>query len=363
MYFIRIVAIISFSVATLTWAQNKKTTISFKYYTHDFGVIKEDGGLQSYEFVFENIGNTPLQIKNVQASCGCTVPEWSKDAVMTGSTGKIKVEFNPNNKPGPFNKSLIVYTNATNETVMLNVTGKVIPKPRKPSDDFPDLVGNLRMVSRYMNLGDMTTEKPCTKVFNIYNQSDTSISILSVNSNLQFATVSISSPILLPKSKHKISIEYNPAKKNDFGYVQDKIELVTSDKLVPVKSIYITGIISKFFPKYTEEELKTQPKFQIDKLSHDFGLIKQGDKLTTLFTITNSGKDMLVIYKVKPSCGCTITNLEKKMIANGESTKLSITFDSQGKEGVQEKHINIYTNDPTNFNPIITLKAKIQKNL
>ncbi len=346
----------------LASAQEKKTSIAFNYYTHDFGTIKEEGGIVTYEFVFTNAGSTPLLIKNVQASCGCTVPEWSKLAVASGNTGMIKVEFNPANKPGPFNKSLTVFTNALNETVILNVTGKVIPKPRRPTDDFPDLIGNFRMVSRYMNLGDITTEKAISKSFNLYNQSDTIVNIHSVNNNNSFLKINIDPIVLLPKSKAKISVEYDPAKKNDFGYVQDKIELVTDDKVLPMKAIYVTGTISKYFPILSDDELKSQPKLKLDNMSHDFGIIKQGDKVSTVFAITNMGNNQLMIYKVKPSCGCTVTNLDKKILASGEVGKLSITFDSQGKEGVQEKHINIYSNDPTNSNPVITLKAKIQKN-
>jgi len=345
-----------------TLGQEKKTSVSFNYFTHDFGTIKEEGGIVDYEFEFSNIGNAQLFIKNVQAACGCTVPEWPKEGIGPGSKGKIKVEFNPANKPGPFNKSLTVFTNAVNESVILNVTGKVIPKPRKPADDYPDLIGSFRMVSRYMNMGDISTEKTVNKSFTLYNQSDTTVTLQPIHHNYSFLKISIEPAVMLPKSKGKISIEYDPAKKNDFGYVQDKIELTTTDLVQPTKSIYVTGTIAKYFPAYTELDLRTQPKLKLDNMSYDFGLIKQGDKVTTAFNIANSGAGQLIIYKVKPSCGCTVTNLDKKTLASGEVGKLTITFDSQGKEGVQDKHINLYTNDPTNANPVITLKAKIQKN-
>lgn len=347
--------------SSISLAQEKKSPISFSYYTHDFGSIKEDGGLVSYDFNFTNISTTPFSIKNVQAACGCTIPEWSTASILPGANGIVKVEFNPFNKPGPFNKSLIVHLDKINESIILNVTGKVIPKPKKPSDDFPDLIGSLRMVSRYMNLGEITTEKIISKDFTIYNQADSAITIYSVNFPSQFSNVQIENYTIPSKSKTTISIQYDPSKKNDYGYLQDKIELLSNDKILPKKSIYITSTIRKYFPAYSAEELSLKAKIQLNRMNHDFGSIIQGEKVTTIFEITNIGKEPLQIYKVKPSCGCTITNLDQKLILSGETGKLTITFDTNGKEGVQEKHINLYTNDPLNFNPVLTLKAKINK--
>lgn len=342
-------------------AQEKRTTISFEYFAHDFGTIKEDGGTVNYEFNFTNTGNLPLIIKKVDAACGCTVPEWPKEAIAPGEKGVIKVEFNPFNKPGPFNKSLSVHSNASNETVMLNVSGKVTPKPRRPADDYPDLIGNFRMVSRYMNLGDITTEKNVAKSYSIYNQADTVVNIEKLSYNNSFMKVTIEPMALLPRAKATVTVEFDPAKRNDYGYVQDRIELITNDKLQDTKSIYVTSNITKYFPPIRPEDTKSLSIIKLDKTVHDFGDIKQGDKVTAVFTITNIGGDNLIIYKVKPSCGCTLSELEKKVLLPGESGKLTLTFDSAGKDGIQEKHINLYCSDPKNFNPVITIKAKIKK--
>jgi hypothetical protein len=56
-----------------------------------------------------------------------------------------------------------------------------------------------------------------------------------------------------------------------------------------------------------------------------------------------------------------VAELDKKILAPNEEAKLHIIFDTAGKDGLQEKHINIYCNDPKNFNLVLTLKAKITK--
>jgi hypothetical protein len=353
--------VIFFTTQIITIAQEKRTTISFEYYTHDFGTIKEDGGKVAYDFMFTNAGNASLIIKSVSASCGCTVPHWPKEPILPGNSGKISVEFDPMNKPGAFSKTLTVFSNTLQDGTILTLMGKVIPKPRKPQDEFPDIIGGLRMVSRYMNLGEITTEKWQRKYFEIFNQTDTVININNIEFNPAYLNVKVEPSAIPAKSKAKITVEMSPKWKNDFGYTQDKIELVSNDKTEPKKTLFATAYITMFFPEMTPEEKLKQPKIEIDKKFHDFGLIKQGDKGNVSFNIKNTGVNELQIIKIKPSCGCTVADTPKKTLKQGEETKLNVVFDSQGKDGIQEKIINIYTNDPNNHNVVITLKAKIQK--
>lgn len=342
-----------------TFAQ--KTSIDFDFYTHDFGTIKEDGGKVSYDFRFTNAGNLPLKITGVQAACGCTVVDWPKSTFAPGEKGHLIVTFDPENKPGPFNKSITVSTNTQQETVLLYLTGKVTPKPKKTSDLYPDAMGNLRMVSRYMNMGDITTKAPEKKQYILFNHADTAITINDAIYNKEFLEVSVEPTTLPAKQKATVFITYYADKRNDYGSVTDKIELHTTDTKMPIKTLYTVVNITKHFDTYTVEQAKNAPKFSIDKYSYDFGLSKQGDKLKVMFTITNQGNEKLEIYKVKPACGCTLSELSKKSIAKGDTARLTLIFDTTGKEGVQEKHINLYTNDPQSHNPVITLKTKIQK--
>ncbi len=80
---------------------------------------------------------------------------------------------------------------------------------------------------------------------------------------------------------------------------------------------------------------------------HDFGKVSQGPQLEYSFRFTNKGKSTLIIEKVQPSCGCTgATTGGKNEFSKGESGEIKVTFNTQGREGHQEKHIMIFTNDP-----------------
>ena len=89
--------------------------IKFVEETHDFGNIKE-GTQATYEFKFTNTGNAPLILESVQASCGCTTPEWSKDPIAPGQTGKVIATFNSSGRPGTFTKTITVKYNGAVET-------------------------------------------------------------------------------------------------------------------------------------------------------------------------------------------------------------------------------------------------------
>src|SRR5689334_19624840 len=67
--------------------------VKVKETEHDFGQIPQ-GKPVYYYFEITNTGLTPLKLDNVQASCGCTTPEWNKDPIASGATDKIKVGFN-----------------------------------------------------------------------------------------------------------------------------------------------------------------------------------------------------------------------------------------------------------------------------
>jgi hypothetical protein len=105
--------------------------ISFETVVHDFGNIKE-GTLATYNFTFTNTGKAPLILSNVQASCGCTSPEWTKEPIMPGQKGTIKAVYNSYNRPGVFQKYITVKSNALTTEVQLTIKGTVEPKPIEP---------------------------------------------------------------------------------------------------------------------------------------------------------------------------------------------------------------------------------------
>lgn len=92
----------------------------------DFGKIPQ-GKPVTHIFEFTNTGTTPLALENVQASCGCTTPVWSRDTVDAGNSSQIKVGYNAANE-GPFNKTITVYWNG-GQSKQITIKGEVWKTP------------------------------------------------------------------------------------------------------------------------------------------------------------------------------------------------------------------------------------------
>jgi len=84
--------------------------IKFETKKYDFGAISSEEKAV-HEFRFENTGDGPLVIQDVNPSCGCTTPEWPKQPIKPGESGKIKAVFDASGKNGKFDKSIKIVTN------------------------------------------------------------------------------------------------------------------------------------------------------------------------------------------------------------------------------------------------------------
>ena len=111
---------------SLVKAQNVTEVIELKETEYDFGKIPQ--GKPVYHF-FELVNKTatPLKLDNVVASCGCTTPEWNREAIAGGAADKIKIGYNAAAE-GYFEK-LITITYNGNQTKQIKIKGTVWKAP------------------------------------------------------------------------------------------------------------------------------------------------------------------------------------------------------------------------------------------
>ena len=93
--------------------------IKFEETTHDFGEIKQNVEVQTL-FQFKNTGKVPLVITNASSSCGCTFPEYPKEAIAPGVSGAIKVVYNGSGKDA-ITKTVTLTTNTEQGSEMLTI--------------------------------------------------------------------------------------------------------------------------------------------------------------------------------------------------------------------------------------------------
>lgn len=99
----------------------------FEKETHEFGEIIS-GEKVTYTFKFKNVGNGPLVINSANATCGCTVPEYTKDPVPPGGEGSVAVTFDSEGKTGMNSKTVTLIANTEPNTKVLTISADIQPK-------------------------------------------------------------------------------------------------------------------------------------------------------------------------------------------------------------------------------------------
>lgn len=125
-----VIFLISASLLSKAQTENKPTTpaesLKANVNEYDFGKIVQ-GKPVTYDFLITNTSNETIKLDDVHASCGCTTPQWSKEAIAPGATSKINVGFNAL-AYGPFQKTItITYNNGM--TKLLTIKGEVRKTP------------------------------------------------------------------------------------------------------------------------------------------------------------------------------------------------------------------------------------------
>jgi hypothetical protein len=101
------------------------------------------------------------------------------------------------------------------------------------------------------------------------------------------------------------------------------------------------------------------PEFKFEKEAHDFGEIISGEKVTYTFKFTNVGNAPLVINTANATCGCTVPEFTKDPVQPGGTGSVAVTFDSEGKTGMNSKTVTLIANTEPNAK-VLTISADIQ---
>lgn len=328
---------------------------------HNFGTVNETDGAVNYNFVFRNTGKAALKISEVNAACGCTTPEWSSDSIMPGQVGFIKVQYDPFNRPGPFNKSLTVTSNANPSVLVLFIEGYVVPKATSPKTDFPVVKGQLRFKNENIHLGNIPNNEVVEKLIEVYNDGEKSIKFKNKDLSPPHIKFSYEPQNLEPGQSGVIKLHYDGKAKKDLGYANDNVVIYTDEKEEEAKSFNVIAVIEEYFPELTLAELAEAPKIHFEKVIHDFGTMNKGEVVKTQFIFANNGGKELNLRKLSSNCTCIRVTAETDVILPGKSSYIEVTFDSSKRGGFEQKQVSIFTDDPTGKTKNLTIKATVRE--
>ena len=343
-------------------AQYAKTSMKVSETEHDFGKFKEEAGRQTFDFVVTNTGSDPLVIQNVVASCGCTTPDWTKQPIPAGGTGKVTAIYDPQNRPGIFNKTLSVYTNSKPEVVVLVIKGEVIPHEKTVDELFTFPVGGVRFESNHMAFTNTLKTEKKIRVMPVINTSDAPVKIefTGLPAHLE---MKVTPETLKPGQKGLVEGTYDATKNPQWGNVNDMVKIVLNG--VPQENVYyyVSANLVEDFSSLTKDQLENAPVFKVASTTVDLGKIKGNTQNDVEFKFTNEGKSDLILRHLRSSCGCTAVQQGNQGVGikPGEASSIKATFNSGSYKGKVTKAIYVYTNDPKNSEVVLMLNAEVEQ--
>jgi hypothetical protein len=351
--------------AAVAFSQPK---IQFLSKDHDFGIIKEQEGPKTFNFIVTNTGDSALVIKNVVPSCGCTTPGWTQSPIPPKGQGKVTATFDPAGKPGVFSKTLAVYSNAKPEVEVLVIKGEVTAKVKTIEDLFPFAAGPVRMERNQISFDNIKKTEKKIRVMPIINNSGEPAKVEF--ENLQPYIVMKATPeTLKPGQKGLVEATYDATKNPSWGNVTDmakiKVNGVVQKYMVNGVAqgdvyLYVTANLVEDFSGLSKEDLMNAPVFKLAATTVDIGTMQAGTTKEVEFKYKNDGKRDLIIRYIKPNCGCTAIQQGAMAVKPGQESSIKATFNSTGyAPGKLSKSIYVYTDDPKNSEVMLSLTAEV----
>lgn len=352
---------------TTLWAQ-QEAQISSEELTFNFGTIAESDGLTSHSFTVKNSGNAPLVITRITASCGCTQPEWSKEPIAPGKTGEVKVTFDPKGRPGPFYKTVSIFSNGKKGSYNLAIKGNVTPKPAQPTFTYPYSIGGLKLHTKTILYSSIRQDESLGEIISVKNEGKTSMTI-ELGKAPHYLSAQVNPATLQPDEVGQITILMNAKEVKHKGRVSTELPItVRSEGQKEVSgSIKIAANIIDNFNKLTALEKTHAPAAQLSGTLLEFGQLADkksivpliGGRVSGTFEITNSGKSLLTIYSV--TCDDERIDLSggKRELKPGATATFKVSLRPKEIKTKLEALINVVCDDPNG--PIRLIKVTAYK--
>ena len=335
-------------------AQNP--VITFEKTEHDFGKIHEEDGRVSTVFEFKNEGMAPLVLSNVRASCGCTTPTWTKEPVEPGQTGSITVTYNPNGRPGRFQKTVTITSNASEPTKKVYIKGEVLPKQAKPVNKYTLAVGTLNMKTKTLDLGTVKKGENKSGELEYANLGKEAHKVeLATNAANAYMINQVTLEEIKPNEIGKFVFAIDTKSTKLYGPVEIKAYVVIDGKKEISETYELTvraNIVEDFSNLSVEEKqqapiIETEPEVQA-------GTVTAGKNLKCNLAVKNSGVNPLEIRRVYV-IDKNIKVKAPKAIKTGKKSNVTVEVNTKGLQaGAYTREVVIITNDY--MNPIKRVK-------
>lgn len=335
--------------------------ISFKNDVYQFGDLREEGKAYG-SFTLTNTGDAPLIIRRVSASCGCTTPDYPKTPIAPGDTAEITVAYNTEGRPGNFNKTITVYSNALSQpTYTLTIRGTVEGRNNTAASLYPKEIGPLRLRSNQLFLGEVVLGSVRTETIPVFNQNEDTPVKISFQSVPKHVRVSVSNSLIPADETAIVTVNYLSENVKDYGRREDFF-YITAESVGGQKfsgKVRISCHLKEDFSKKKNAAKKPVAAYASSVI--DFGEVAQNALLQQSITLQNTGNETLYIRKIDCPASQLQVKASKESVAPGKSVELKVSLDTSKLRAFVKYYIDVITNDPVHPIHRITVSATIKE--
>ena len=237
----KIIPLIFFYLILTAGTSRAQAIMDFQETTYDFGEI-EEGTVAEHEFIFTNNGNQALLLSSVKASCGCTTPSWTREPVLPGKTGHVKASYNSKNRPGGFNKTITITSNASKATQVLYIKGTAVKLAQlTPLFTEEELQRSPRaeIIQPHLQLGKVQLGSSIPVQLTIMNTGKTDLEIKGIHSGCRCLSLMPGGNLVIePDSQAKLELVFTPQSLGEFTY---GAQILSNDLVQPKYQVYLTS--------------------------------------------------------------------------------------------------------------------------
>ena len=339
-----VITLIAAAQPQLTWLERK----------HDFGVILEENGKVHCSMRLVNTGDEPLLIIKAQAGCGCTGINYTQAPIQPGDTATVDISYNPSGRPGEFSKDVVIHTNTVPKRTTLVISGNVIPSSATLDKQYPLRAGPLCISQQMLPFGEVKKGKNRLEYLSTYNSSTDTL-VIKVRGAKPHINPAFIPDTLPPAHVAALTVQYKADRAPLWGLNEDTLTLeclplgAKPDDTLGTADVLVIAQVVETFDHLTDKQRQEAPVVAVDCGDRlDFGTVAKGETVTRTFTVTNKGKDNLIIRRlwVPEDTGITISS-DKKEIKRGKKATVTVTTDTSSiQDNLLNVPLTLMCNDP-----------------
>ncbi len=329
---------------------------------HDFGAFDENNGKVTCTMRFVNTGDQPVSIVSARATCGCTMPSYTRRPVAPGDTGRVEIAYNPVGRPGRFSKKVYIETSDDDGRTTLVVKGVVIGASNTVRSRFPVDAGPLKLRTAVAAFGRVDRDKHKSVFVDAYNSS--ADSIVSEWRNVPpYLKISSGTHSIAAGDYGAFTFFLSGAGMPQYGLVTDSVTLVP-DRRNPNDTIDIgiVAIVSENFDHLTDSQREKAPVIGLYPETIDLGIVRRDEGTESrTFEIKNHGNTTMTLRRVYSTDRGITVSCHTDKIKKGKTAKATVTVDLKAIDSpIVNARVQVISNSPDNPTASIRVVGEIK---